>query len=464
MHDERLLRRTADLAIDFLAGIDVRPVGAPATRAELLASLGGPLADDPADPVDVIEGLAAHAGPGIIASPGPRFFGFVIGGVLPAALAADWLTATWDQNAGVFAAGPAASVVEEVVGGWLLDLLGLPADSGFGLTTGCQMAHVTCLAAARHAVLERAGWDVEGRGLFGAPEVDVVVGEEAHATLPTALQYLGLGAERVVRVPTDGQGRMRADALGELLPRGDRPLIVCLQAGNVNTGSFDPLAEIIALVRRERPGGWVHVDGAFGLWAAVSPSLRHLLAGHDQADSWATDAHKWLNVPQDSGLAFVRDAATHAAALSPPSVPYLVYGATERDEFHWVPEFSRRARGFAIYAALRSLGRSGIREQVERSCALARRMAATLAAAPGVQVLNDVVLDQVLVRFEPAGGGDPDAWAHEVVRRVQDDGTCWLSGTTWHGLGAMRISIINWSTTEADIDRAAAAILRAASG
>jgi len=464
MHDERLLRRTADLAIDFLAGIDVRPVGAPATRAELLASLGGPLADDPADPVDVIEGLAAHAGPGIIASPGPRFFGFVIGGVLPAALAGDWLTSTWDQNAGVYAAGPAASVVEEIVGEWLLDVLGLPAGSGFGLTTGCQMAHFTCLAAARHAVLERAGWDVESRGLFGAPGIDVIVGEEAHVTLLTALQYLGLGADRVIAVPTDGQGRMRADAFADLLPHGDRPLIVCLQAGNVNTGAFDPLAEIIGLVRAGRPGAWVHVDGAFGLWAAVSPGLRHLLAGHEEADSWATDAHKWLNVPQDSGVAIVRDAATHRSAMSPLHAPYLIYGAAERDEFCWVPEFSRRARGFAIYAALRSLGRDGVRAQVERSCALARRMAATLAAAPGVRVLNDVILDQVLVRFEPPGDMDADDWTREVVRRVQDDGTCWLSGTTWQGVAAMRISVINWSTTEADIDRSAAAILRAAGG
>ena len=469
--DETLLRRTTELAIDFLSSIDARPVGARATRDELLGSLGGPLGDDGIPQLEVIESLASAADPGLVGMAGPRFFGFVIGGSLPAALAADWLTSTWDQNAGLFVAGPSASVVEEVAGDWLIDLLGLPAGTSVGYTTGCQMAHVTCLAAARHAVLAKAGWNVEDDGLFGAPEVTVVVGAEAHATIGTALQYLGMGRTRTVVVETDEQGRIRVDALAAALPDGDRPLIVCLQAGNVNTGSFDPIDEAIDAIRATSPGAWIHVDGAFGMWAAATPAYRHLLAGHQRADSWATDGHKWLNVPYDCGYAFVRHPDAHSAAMSPPTAAYIVYGSGERDEFNWVPEYSRRARGFATYAALRSLGRRGIAEQIERSCRQAVRMADALrAAGPGVQILNDVVLDQVLVRFRPPGTGDDgaaepaeiDAWNREVVRRVQEDGTCWLGGTTWHGMAAMRISIVNWSTTDEDIDRSAAAILRAA--
>jgi glutamate/tyrosine decarboxylase-like PLP-dependent enzyme len=465
--DEKLMRRTAELALGYLGTLEDRPVAAAVGRDQLLADLGGPLPEDGVDAQQVIEDLARAADPGLIASAGPRYFGFVIGGSLPAALAADWLTSTWDQNAGLYAAGPAASVVEEVVGSWLIDLLGLPAGSSFGLTTGCQMAHFTGLAAGRHAVLQQAGWDVEERGLFGAPEIDVIVGSEAHATVNTALQFLGLGRSRVVSVDSDEQGRIRLDALARNLPDGTRPVIVCLQAGNVNTGSFDPFTAAIELVRSRCPNAWIHVDGAFGLWAAASPSFRHLTTGYDGADSWAGDGHKWLNVPYDCGYAFVRDPAAHAAALSPQSAAYLVYGAAERDEFRWVPEFSRRARGFATYAALRSLGRSGVADLIERCCLLAGRMADGLrAAGAGVEVLNDVVLDQVLVRFRaPAGTGsdaEVDAHTREVIHRVQDDGTCWLSGTTWHGMAAMRISIVNWSTTEDDVDRSLAAILRAA--
>jgi glutamate/tyrosine decarboxylase-like PLP-dependent enzyme len=459
--DRPLLQRTADLAADYLESLDERPVVPRAGRDALLASFGGPLPEVglPAD--QVIEDLARDAEPGVVGMAGPRFFGFVIGGSLPAALAADWLTSTWDQNAGLFAAGPSASVVEEVVGDWLVDLLGLPPGTSIGLTTGCQMAHVTCLAAARHRVLERAGWDVEERGLFGAPEIAVVVGSEVHATVPTALQYLGMGRSRVIAVDSDKQGRMRIDALEAVLPDVNGPLIVSLQAGNVNTGSFDPLRSAIELVRERHPAAWIHVDGAFGLWAAASPRYRPLLDGHDLADSWATDGHKWLNVPYDCGYAFVRDPAAHAAALSPQGAAYIVYGSAERDEFRWVPEYSRRARGFPTYAALRSLGRDGVREMVERCCRLATRMADGLRDG-GVEILNDVVLDQVLARFQPADGVDADGWTREVISRVQADGTCWLSGTTWHGMAAMRISIVNWSTTEEDIDRSLAAILGAA--
>ena len=464
--DPALLRRTTELALDFLESLDERPVRATATRDDLLATLGGPLprAGEPA--TDVIEHLARAADPGLIAIPGPRYFGFVIGGSLPAALAADWLTSTWDQNAGIFACGPAASVAEEVAGEWLVDLLGLPAGTSVGFTTGCQMAHFACLGAARHSVLERAGWDVETDGLTGAPAVTVIVGSETHATIPTALQFLGLGRERAIRVDSDEQGRMRLEALEAALAEVDGPLIVCLQAGNVNSGAFDPIEPAIEAIRGRHPQAWIHIDGAFGLWAAADPSRRHLLAGHEGADSWATDGHKWLNLPYDSGFAFVRDPAAHSAAMSPPSAAYIEYGKAERDEFRWVPEYSRRARGFAAWAALRSLGQDGVASLIARCCDHATRMAGALrAAGDGIQILNDVVLDQVLVRF-PAGDGADAAATDERTRRViaavQEDGTCWLGGTVWHGMAAMRISIVNWSTTLDDIDRSAAAIIAAA--
>jgi glutamate/tyrosine decarboxylase-like PLP-dependent enzyme len=463
--DRALLQRTAELAADFLDTLDERPVAATKGRDGLLAALGGPLPDTGTPALDVIEDLARDAEPGVVGIAGPRYFGFVIGGSVPAALAADWLTSTWDQNAGIFACGPSASVVEEVAGAWLVELLGLPGGTSVGLTTGCQMAHFTCLAAARHRVLARVGWDVEEQGLVGAPEIAVVLGWEAHATIPTALQYLGLGRSRVIAVESDEQGAIRVDALAAALPQEPGPLIVCLQAGNVNTGAFDPIGPAIELIRARHPDAWIHVDGAFGLWAAASPAYRHLVAGLEGADSWATDGHKWLNVPYDSGYAFVRDPADHAGALSPPGAAYIVYGAAERDPFRWVPEYSRRARGFATYAAIRSLGREGVSQLIERCCGLATRMADGLrAGGDGIEILNDVVLDQVPVRFTGADGDaeGADARTREVIARVQSDGTCWLAGTTWHGLAAMRISIVNWSTTEEDVDRSVAAILTAA--
>ncbi|MEV7646734.1 aminotransferase class V-fold PLP-dependent enzyme [Arthrobacter sp. NPDC089319] len=462
MGDEELLRRTAELAADYLRSLPERPVKTGMDVSELRHELMGELPQRGEDPWKVIEHLADVGGRAAVAMAGPRYFGFVIGGAQPAALAADWLTSTWDQNAGLYVAGPAASVVEEAVGQWLLDLFGLPPDCGFGLVTGCQMAHFTCLAAARTAVLERAGWDVVSDGLFGAPEIAVVVGEEAHSTVLSALQYLGLGRRRIHLVDTDEQGRITLDSLDAVLERIPEglPLIVNLQAGNVNSGSFDPLRAAVERVRR-RDGAWVHVDGAFGLWAAASQEFRHLLDGVELADSWATDAHKWLNVPYDSGIAIVRDSDVHQRTMSPPHAAYLEYGQ-ERDEVAWVPEFSRRARGFPAYAALRTLGRDGVADLVGRCCSLAARMAGQLAAVDGVQILNEVVLNQVLVRFMPEGGSDPDEFTREVVHRVQEDGTLWLSGTTWHGQAAMRISVCNWSTTEADADRSVEAILRCA--
>jgi glutamate/tyrosine decarboxylase-like PLP-dependent enzyme len=454
------LEAAARAARVYLSSLADRPVGASATLADLRAALGGPLPAQGADPATVVTDLARSADGGLVASAGPRYFGFVIGGSLPAALGADWLTSAWDQNAGIYATSPAAAVVEEVAAQWLLSLFGLPSSASVGFVTGGQMANTTCLAAARHAVLRRAGWDVEQRGLYGAPEIEVVVGAEAHVTVLASLRVLGLGAGRVRVVPTDGQGRMRPEAVEKALARGTGPMIVCAQAGNVNTGSFDPFGRIAPLARSR--GAWLHVDAAFGLWAAASPAHRHLVSDVALADSWATDAHKWLNVPYDSGFAIVADAAAHHAAFSADAAYLEKTSGEERDPEDWVPEFSRRARGFPVYAALKSLGREGVSALVDRCCAHARAIADRLRRAPGVEVLNDVVLNQVLVRFTPRSGGDADAFTREVVQRVQRDGTCWLSGTTWQGRAAMRISISGWSTTAADIARSADAILGAA--
>jgi glutamate/tyrosine decarboxylase-like PLP-dependent enzyme len=388
-----------------------------------------------------------------MASAGPRFFGFVIGGSLPVSLAADWLTSTWDQNTGLFVAAPAASVMEETAARWLVELFGLPPGSSAGFVTGGQMANFTCLAAARHEVLRRVGWDVEERGLSGAPPIRVIVGTETHATVPAALRLLGLGVPPPShRVESDGQGRMITDALDRVLastPAG--PTIVCAQAGNVNTGAFDPFDAIAD--RCARAGAWLHVDGAFGLWAAASPARQHLVDGAARADSWAVDAHKWLNVPYDCGVAICGNAAAHRAAMT-ANAAYLVPGDGDvRDGLDWGPEFSRRARGVPAYAALRTLGRDGIVDLVERPCRLAARFAERVSALPGARVLNDVVLNQVLVRFEAADAAAGDARTRALIAALQADGTAWLSGTTWHDMAAMRISVSNWSTTEQDVDR-----------
>jgi glutamate/tyrosine decarboxylase-like PLP-dependent enzyme len=451
-----LLRHTADLAIDYRASLAERHVGPqPGVTAERLrAALGGELPEQGEDPRAVVDALAAAVEPGLVAMASPRYFGFVIGGSVPAALAADWLTATWEQNVGLYLATPAASVVEEVAAGWLVDLLGLPPETSVGFTTGATMAHFTALAAARHAVLRSAGWDVEEDGLIGAPAIHVVAGADVHVSVLNALRMIGLGRRRTVRVATDDEGRMRPAELRRVLSELDPgPTIVCAQAGEVNTGAFDPLGAIADAIA-DRPGTWLHVDGAFGLWAAAVPGLRSRLDGHERADSWTTDAHKWLNVPYDSGLVFVRDVAAHRAAMGVAAAYLPPAPGSERDPYDYVPEMSRRARGFAVYAALRSLGRAGLEELVERTCAVARRMADRLAAAPDIEILNEVVLNQVLVRF-----GDDDALTRDVIARVQDEGTAWLGGTTFHGRVAIRISVSNWATTEADGDRTVDAIL-----
>ena len=448
-----LLEQTASQAADFLEGLNDRHVGGSPDVDDLRARLGGPLPEEPTEARKVVAELADAADPGLVAMAGGRYFGFVIGGAVPSALAADWLTSAWDQNAGLYAGGPSAAVVEEVAGAWVAELLGLPRQVSFGFVTGCQMAHFTALAAARHAVLERVGWDVNEQGLVGAPAIHVVASEERHSTVDRALRFLGLGPACVVPVEADAQGRMLADALRETLRGLEGPTIVSAQAGNVNTGSFDPLEEIADAA--EAAGAWLHIDGAFGLWAAVSPSLRHLVAGAERADSFATDAHKWLNVPYDSGIAFCAHPDAHRAAMG-VRASYLIHADADgpRDQMDWNPEFSRRARGFAVYAAIRSLGRSGIAEIVERCCTHARRFGEALADTPGAEVLNDIVLNQVLVRFD-----DDDDTTRAVIEGVQNDGTCWLSGTTWRGKAAMRISVSNWSTTEEDVERSAAAII-----
>jgi glutamate/tyrosine decarboxylase-like PLP-dependent enzyme len=450
MSERDLLQATARLAADFLETLASRPIGPQAGVDELMQLLGGPLPEEGTDPHEVVTSLAERAAPGIVGIPSGRYFGFVIGGGVPAALAADWLTSTWDQNAGLYAGGPAAAVVEEVCRGWLAELLGLPPDVSVAFVTGCQMAHVTALAAARHHVLAQVGWNVAADGLAGSPPIRVVVGAKRHVTIDRALRLLGIGASALDVVAADDQGRMRV----EQLRLDERPTIVCGQDGEINTGAFDDFEAIAD--RATDAGAWFHIDGAFGLWAAASPDLRHLVSGAERADSWATDGHKWLNVPYDSGLALCAHPDAHRAAMS-VTAAYLVHATDtrERDQVDWTPEFSRRARGFAVYAAIRSLGRHGISGIVNRCCAHARRFAAALEAG-GATILNDVVLNQVLVRF-----GDGDR-TRDTVARVQQDGTCWLGGTDWNGEYAMRVSVSNWRTTEDDVDRSVAAILAAA--
>lgn len=445
--DPDLLRRAVDYASRYLAGLGERPVAPKPEDIERLAELGGPLPDAPTDPAETLELLDRYGSPATVASAGGRYFGFVIGGSVPAALAANWLAGAWDQNAVLYATSPVAAALETIARGWLLDVLGLPEDAEVGFVSGATMANFTGLAAARHALLERQGWDVEANGLYGAPPITVVVGDEVHVSLLKALSLLGLGRDRVIRVPADEQGRMRPDRL----PPPDESTLLCLQAGNVNSGAFDPAAELCA--RAREAGAWVHVDGAFGLWMAASPRGRDLTSGYNQADSWAMDAHKWLNVPYDSGLAFCRHPqALHTAMAA--SASYLIESG-QREPHLTVPEMSRRAHGVEVWAALRSLGRSGLVELIERTCRLAEQFAAGLRAR-GYTILNEVVSNQVLVSF-----GDAET-TQRVIAAVQQDGTAWCGGTVWHGQTAMRISVSSWATTEDDVERSLNAIHRVA--
>jgi glutamate/tyrosine decarboxylase-like PLP-dependent enzyme len=443
----QLLQQTAERAISYLENLGDRSVAPSAEAVAKLAALDQPLNEQATAPEQVINSLGEICSPATTAMAGPRFFGFVIGGALPVTLAANWLAGAWDQNTGLYTPTPGTSQLEQVALNWLLDLFDLPRASGGAFVTGATMANFSALAAARHALLRREGWNVEADGLFGAPVITVVVGEEAHPTLFKSLGLLGLGRNRVVRVPVDSQGRMRADAL----PACSGATIVCLQAGNVNTGAFDPFTEICE--RAHASGAWVHVDGAFGLWATAAPSTAALASGLANADSWATDFHKWLNVPYDSGIAIVRDREALRAAMA-ITADYLPTSEF-RNPSDFTPELSRRARGVEVWAALRSLGRAGVAELIERNCRQARRFAGGLEAA-GFRVLNEVVLNQVLVTF-----GDAET-TNRVIREIQEDGTCWCGGTVWQGHTAMRISVSSWATTDADVERSLEAMIRIA--
>jgi glutamate/tyrosine decarboxylase-like PLP-dependent enzyme len=443
-----LLMDASARAVRYASGIGTRRITPRPEDVARLNLLGGPLPEEPCDPKDVLAMLDEIGSPATIASTGGRYFGFVTGATLPAALAANWIAGVWDQNAAMRVMSPVAAALEDITLGWLRESLGLPDSSGIGFVTGATMANFTCLAAARHFLLERAGWNVEENGLFGAPPLTVVVSDEVHVSVLKALSMLGLGRTRVVRLPTDNQGRIKSDSISAF----DDRTIVCIQAGNVNTGAFDPAAEICSHARRK--GAWVHVDGAFGLWAAAAPERAHLMAGFADADSWATDCHKWLNVPYDSGLAFVREPQHLSSALT-FNAAYLP-SSDSREPGYYTPESSRRARAIEVWAALRSLGRKGLSDMVDRNCRLAARFADKLRMA-GYSILNDVVLNQVLVSF-----GDAAA-TKRVISELQNEGTCWCGGTQWHGYTAMRISVSGWATTEADIDQSADAVLRVAS-
>jgi glutamate/tyrosine decarboxylase-like PLP-dependent enzyme len=442
-----LLFETVERSAKYLEGTGSMRVAPRSEDIARLEAMGGALPQAPCDPAEVLALLDDVGSPATVATASGRYFGFVIGGTLPAALAANWLAGAWDQNAGLTVSSPVAAKIEEIVLAWILELLGLPPNCGGGFVTGTTMANFSALAAARTALLKRAGWNVEENGLFGAPPIRVVVGEEVHVSLLKALSLLGLGRSRLISVPTDSQGRMRAEAMPQL----DDHTLICIQAGNVNTGSFDPAKEICS--RAHESGAWVHVDGAFGLWAAVSPLYADLLEGASDADSWAIDCHKWLNVPYDSGLAVVRQAE-HLRSAMALSAAYLQAGGV-REPCHYTPEVSRRARGIELWAAMRSLGREGLKDLIERNCRLARIFAERFQGA-GFEVLNEVVLNQVLVSFGSAEE------TRRVIDDVQQEGTCWCGGTQWHGRTAMRISVSSWATSEDDVEQSLAAILRIA--
>jgi glutamate/tyrosine decarboxylase-like PLP-dependent enzyme len=452
---EELLVRTARHVAAYRAGVGDGPVFPTVDLDTVRLAIGGPLPDDPEPAQSVVDRLATGLEPAMVATTGPRYFGFVIGGALPAATAADLLALGWDQPAYNHLSSPGAAVVEEIAGGWLIDLLGLPAGTSFGFVTGAQAANTVCLAAARHHVLAEVGWDIARDGLAGGPRVRILAGEERHATIDRSVRLLGLGAGSLELVPTDANGALDAAALSDGLAEGSAgPTIVCLQAGNVNTGACDDLDAAVSVAHQH--GAWAHVDGAFGLWAAASRTTRHLVAGIESADSWGTDGHKWLNVPYDSGYAFCAHPEAHGAAMAYAAAYLGDASALLRSPGDFVLESSRRTRGVATWAALRELGRSGIAELVDRCCALARRFADQLSAVDGIAIGNDVVLNQVLVRF-----GDDDAVTDGVVDAVQHSGECWMGGTIWKGHRYMRISVSSWRTTADDVDRSVRAIVDA---
>ncbi len=448
------LKRAAEHAFAWLDGLDARSVATTATLEEMRGRLGRPLADQGVAATQVIDDLVADVEGGILGSQSGRFFGWVIGGGLPAAMAADWLTTAWDQNAGIHACGPAASVVEEIAAGWLKDLFDLSAETSVGFVTGTQMAHATCLAAARHAVLRDRGWDVEAQGLAGSPPIRILANADRHGSVDRAVRFIGLGSDNIVPLATDEDGRVAPSVLAAALAASTAPTIVVLQAGELNRAAFDPFETLAPMARAA--GAWTHVDGAFGLWAKTSPAYRHLAKGLELCDSWTTDAHKYLNVPYDSGLAFVRDAQAHRAAMT-LSTSYLPAGGAARDQIDWNPEFSRRARGFAIYAALRELGRDGVANLVDRTCRHAQAVTAGIGALPGAQVVVSSNLNQGLVRFlSPEAGAseaDHDRRTDAVIAAINASGEALFGGVTYRGRRCMRVSACNWRTSEADVAR-----------
>ncbi|HEY0061097.1 MAG TPA: aminotransferase class V-fold PLP-dependent enzyme [Telluria sp.] len=456
------LERAAHHSLAYLDGLDQAPVAARASLDTLRARLAKPLNTTPMEAESVIDELVRDTAGGINGSAGGRFFGWVIGGSLPAALAADWLTTAWDQNAAAYACAPAEAVIEEVLGGWLKDVLGLPKGASFALTSGCQMAHVTALAAARNALLAKRGWDVEREGLFGAPRIRVLSSDQYHGSITRATRMLGMGTSAVTGLPTNPEGQIEAATLeAALRAQPDLPTIVLLQAGDLNIGAYDQFAELIPLAHRYK--AWVHVDGAFGLWVNASATYKHLLKGVEQADSWATDGHKWLNVPYDSGFAFVADPQAHRNAMS-YEASYVTHNDLVREPKDWNPDWSRRGRGVAAYAAMRQLGRSGVEALVERCCAAARAIAVGIAALPGVEMVWEPQINQGLVRFMARGAGaseaEHDKRTDAVVAAVLADGEAYFTNTTWRGKRCMRISVCNWQTSEGDVARAIASVGR----
>ncbi|MCP4967497.1 MAG: aspartate aminotransferase family protein [bacterium] len=449
---------------EYLASLPDRPVYRPTDPDRIRALVGGPLPEDGVDAVEVVDALARSIEPHVTAHASGRYFGFVIGGLHPASFGADLLGVTWDQNAGLYAVAQGVAIVEEVAAGWVLDVLGLPSNASVGFVTGGQMANYTCLAAARHRVLREVGWDVEAQGLQGAPKVNIVVKSERHSTIPRALRLLGFGDSTSTLVPSDADSRIDTEELERTLAGLEGPTIVCVEAGNINHGSFDDYSAVADAADRHRTRGnptWVHVDGAFGLWAAASAATKHLTAGMDRLDSWSTDAHKTLNVGYDSGVAICRHPASHRASMSIQAAYLVQADGAARDQMDWNPEFSRRARGLAVYATLRSLGRAGVDEMVERLCSLARLFAVRLTGSGKAEVVNDVVFNQVLVRWIAPDGNHND-FTDQVITKVQQDGTAYFSGTTWNGHRFMRISVSDWATDESDVERAVAALLRCA--